>query len=248
MEQLKELPIGVQTFEEIVRDDLLYVDKTSFIEEMISRHGTKAWFLSRPRRFGKSLTVSTLKALFSGRRELFKGRAIERRLDEKIFAPRPVIMLDMSRVSTAAGVNAFRNSLVDFTYEVSESLNFEIQPGLDSPAVLWRLITRCAADSGRRVAVLVDEYDKPYLDFMQKPEEAEEVRATMRDYYAQLKAADEHISFIFITGVSKFSRMGVFSALNNVNDVSIDEKYGAMCGYTHEELAGRFGAHLKEAA
>ncbi|MDR1166821.1 MAG: AAA family ATPase [Deltaproteobacteria bacterium] len=262
---LQELPIGVQTFSEIAKDSLLYVDKTAYFAEMISRHGTKAWFLARPRRFGKSLTVSTLKALLSGQKKFFKGLAIEKRLNEKLFAPRPVVRLDMSYAQTDQGIEEFRRSLGRLTSSsavwqgkkrslarlISSSPKpFHFKPAANlSPAeILSGLIEKLATESGSPVAVLIDEYDKPYLDLIKAPEEAEKVREALRAFYTTLKASDEHISFIFITGIGKFTRMGVFSAMNNLRDISISSEYAAICGFTHEELVGEFGAQVEDAA
>ncbi|MDR1165575.1 MAG: ATP-binding protein [Deltaproteobacteria bacterium] len=260
---LQELPVGVQNFPEIIKDSLVYVDKTAYISEMISRHGVKAWLLSRPRRFGKSLVFSTLKTLFSGQRELFNGLAIENRLDEKIFAPRPVIALDMSLVTNNLGIAELQNSLGRVTsssaiwredekasisplFPSAEPSRFErpLPPG----EILFDLIKNMSTRSGQKVAVLIDEYDKPYMDLIRTPEEAEKIRVTMRDYYTRLKAADEYISFIFITGIGKFARMGVFSSLNNLLDISTIPEFAAICGFTHQELSGRLGAYVEEAA
>ncbi|MDR1164973.1 MAG: ATP-binding protein [Deltaproteobacteria bacterium] len=261
----QELPVGVQTFAQIINNGLLYVDKTAYIAEMVSSYGTKAWFLARPRRFGKSLIVSTLESLFTGPRELFKSLAIEKRLGEEIFAPRPVISLDMSDAVTDLGVDEFRRSLARLTSSSaiwrederslassasSPAAAFIFPPDatLSAAEILGDLIQTLSKRSGQRVAVLIDEYDKPILDFIKKPDEAEMIRETMRNYYARLKSNDKYISFIFISGISKFSRMSVFSAMNNLDDISIDEKYSAICGFTHNEFTEKFAAHLEETA
>ncbi|MDR1166270.1 MAG: AAA family ATPase [Deltaproteobacteria bacterium] len=261
----QQLPIGVQNYPEIATDSLLYVDKTAYIAKMISEHGTKAWFLGRPRRFGKSLIVSTLKTVFSGQRELFKGLAIEERLDEEIFAARPVIALDMSLVTNILGIEEFQKSLGRVTSSSAvwrgaksatpnaisspvEPFLFRGDPDLPPGEILSDLITNLSKLSGQRIAVLIDEYDKPYLDLIKTPKEAEKVRATMRDYFTRLKAIDEYISFIFVTGISKFSRMGVFSALNNLRDISVSPEYATICGFTQEELSGPLGARVEAVA
>jgi uncharacterized protein related to proFAR isomerase len=246
LNSLINLPIGIQTFEHVIGNNCLYVDKTDYLARIIE-NTTKPWFFSRPRRFGKSLTVSTLEAIFSGKKELFKGLAIEKRLDEPMFAARPVIYLDMSSVTTNRGVDVVEQSLVRLTLRQAKMHGLEIDSHIPPGEALYELISECAQRSSCPVAVLVDEYDKPFLDFFHKPEEAEQVREAMRSYYIQLKAADRYISFIFITGISKFSRMGVFSALNNITDISINTDFGAMCGYTHEELIRYFDRYIDAA-
>ncbi|MDR1164772.1 MAG: AAA family ATPase, partial [Deltaproteobacteria bacterium] len=261
---LKRLPLGIHSLEQIIEYDSIYLDKTDFIAKMIDE-GEGVYFLARPRRFGKSLIVSTFEALFSGKKELFKGLAIENRLDEKLFAPRPVIKLDMSLLNTDLSVAAFRSSLARLTSSSAiwredershassasspgEKFKFTPEPNLTAADILEDLIQTLFERSGRRIAVIIDEYDKPYLDFIKKPDEAEMIRETMRNYYARLKGNGQYISFIFVTGVSKFSRMGIFSAFNNLQDISIDEKYAAICGFTHDEFADKFDAHIEMAA
>ncbi|MDR1164433.1 MAG: ATP-binding protein [Deltaproteobacteria bacterium] len=261
---VQKLPLGVQTFADI-GDRLLYVDKTAYIAELIADFGTKAWFLSRPRRFGKSLLLSTLVALFSGQRKLFKGLAIEKRLDEEIFAARPVIRLDMSYAVTDMGIDEFRQSLGSLTSSRAiwqggkwslarflssspKAVRFKLTPNLSPARILAELIEKLATKSGRKVAVLIDEYDKPYLDLIKRPDEAEKVREALRAFYSVLKASDEYISFIFVVGISKFTRMGVFSAMNNLTDISVLPKYASICGFTHEELSDKLGPYVEEAA
>ncbi|MDR1166235.1 MAG: ATP-binding protein [Deltaproteobacteria bacterium] len=260
----KSLPIGIQTFEKIINDHYFYLDKTDIIARMIEEKAA-AYFLARPRRFGKSLLLSTLEALFSGQREFFAGLAIEKKLDEEIFAARPVIRLDMSYAQTDMGLVEFRRTLGELTSSSAiwqggrwsltrflssspKSFIFNQADNLSPAEILTKLIEKLAKKSGRKVAVLIDEYDKPYLDLLKKPDEAEEIREALRAYYTILKASDKHISFIFITGISKFTRMGVFSAMNNIRDISVCPEYAALCGFTHEELAERLGEQVNEAA
>jgi hypothetical protein len=245
---------GSQTFQEIIEKGKNYVDKTSYLAELISLD-MKVWFLSRPRRFGKSLTVSTLEAIFSGQRELFKGLAIADRLDEELFAPRPVIKLDMSLARSSGSVEGLEKSLGALTdplaveLGVSQSVeNDAYSKKVPFNTTLVNLIEVCAKKSGVPVAVLIDEYDKPYLSFLRRPAEMDGVRDVLSDYYTQLKTADKNISFIFITGVSKFSRMGIFSALNNITDISISPHFGAICGFTQQELESYFARHIEDTA
>jgi hypothetical protein len=249
-----ELPIGSQTFSDLVKDPSFYVDKTAYLADLISSK-TKVWFLSRPRRFGKSLTVSTLEAIFSGQRELFKGLAIEERLDEERFAPRPVIKLDLSLVHAGLGVEGLRKDLAELTDPLAVRLGVS-QSVEDDPyskkvsinKTLVNLIEVCAKISGTPVAVLIDEYDKPYLSFMRRSAEMEDAREVLRDYYTQLKAAEKNIFFVFITGISKFSRMGIFSTLNNITDISISPRFGAICGFTQAELERHFARLIEDTA
>jgi hypothetical protein len=194
------------------------------------------------------LTVSTLESVFSGDRDLFKGLDIEPRLDEKLFAPRPVIRLDMNTVATRDGPDGVEKSLGDMTVLLAKALNVELLLGPAPGLLFGQLISGLAEKTGQRVAVLIDEYDHPLHAFIRKPDEMEKARQSLRDYYSHLKGNDKHISFIFITGVSKFSRMGLFSGINNILDISIDPVYGAICGFTHEELARGFGPRLDAAA
>ncbi|MDR1166536.1 MAG: ATP-binding protein [Deltaproteobacteria bacterium] len=260
----KNLPVGLQSFPKIIQEQFFYLDKTDFIARMIDEKAGP-YFLARPRRFGKSLLISTLAALFSGKREFFTGLAIEKRLDEKIFAARPVIRLDMSYVKTNIGFAEFYRtlgrmtsssaiwqgskwSLTRFLFASPKSFDFNPSAKLSPAEILTKLIEKLAKKSGRKVVVLIDEYDKPYLDLLNMPDEAEKVRDELRAFYTILKASDDHISFTFITGISKFTRTGVFSAINNIRDISVSPEYAALCGFTHDELARRFEKQIDEAA
>jgi hypothetical protein len=247
IDKIKSFPIGTQTFDEIISKEQIYVDKTSLLADMIT-DGPKVWFLARPRRFGKSLTVSTFEAIFSGQKTLFEGLDIEPRLSEKTFAPRTVIRLDMNMVTAIESVEVFKRSLGRLTASLATDLGVNVDPTLPPNEILSNLIKGAAHKSGQRVAVLIDEYDKPFLDLMRKPDELEEVRNIFRIYYSQLKSSDKHISFIFITGVSKFSRQSLFSAFNSIFDISMDPKYGAICGFTHDELESNFRPYIEATA
>ena len=242
---MKQLPTGLQVFEYIREKDALYVDKTDMIYKIVSE-AKKQYFISRPRRFGKSLLCWTLDALFSGKRELFEGLAISRTDWE--WESYPVIHLDMSKVETSHGTSEFDRSMaVDLEYIARDyeiDLGGETLPGI----MLKRLIVETSQKYGKPVVVIVDEYDKPFLDFYNKPPMAQEVRDIMRSYYSQFKANEPHIRFLFLTGISKFTKAGVFSTLNNLNDLSLDEEFGALLGYTEEELAEYFSEYLEAGA
>jgi hypothetical protein len=234
----KYLPIGIQDFPKLIEGNNIYVDKTAYYHQFISRGGY--YFLSRPRRFGKSLLISTLKAIFDGRRDLFKGLWIE---DQHDWEPRPVILLDFSEI-------------VSRETPLAESLNMEMdmlaaQHGLPSISGDYShkfrtLIEQLGAK--RKVAILVDEYDKPIINFIHDLERADENRAIMKNLYGVIKANDGHIAFFMLTGVSKFSQVSIFSDLNNLNDITIDEDYAAMLGYTQIEIERYFPAYLNALA
>ena len=242
-----EMPLGVAVFDELIEAGAPYVDKTGFLAHIIKRMG-KAWYLARPRRFGKTLTVSTLEQLFSGNRELFKGLAIEKHLNEKRFAPRPVLRLDMSVINTADGLPGFKKHLRHYTRVRAEKLGVELTSCLSGASVLQDLIEELGSKSPNGIAVLIDEYDAPLVKFLNRPDQIEDLRNTMRDYYQQLKGLERHITFLFATGVSRNSNLGLFSTVDHITDVSIESSYGAICGFTHEELESRFDPQLEESA
>ncbi|MCL2218730.1 MAG: AAA family ATPase, partial [Chitinispirillia bacterium] len=214
---MKELPTGLQEFEHIRRADALYVDKTAMIHKLVSG-ARKQFFLSRPRRFGKTLTCWTLDALFSGKRELFEGLAISK--TDWAWESFPVIHLDMSMVRTSDGVGGVKESLAIQTMEVAGKHGIAVDQNMAPGDMLRKIIIGAAEKHGKPAVVIVDEYDKPFLDFYNQPPMAGDVRKVMRDYYIQLKANESNIRFLFMTGISKFTKAGVFSTLNNLNDLS----------------------------
>ncbi|MCL1875907.1 MAG: ATP-binding protein [Synergistaceae bacterium] len=240
-----KLPIGIQTFEKLREGGYLYVDKTRYLIDLIDRGSV--YFLSRPRRFGKSLTISTFDAIFSGKRELFEGLYASEFFDRPEYKPHPVIRLDMSNLTTDMGLDALRSSILDQIRENSDRFGINLETALPGDA-LYNLLYRAAQKYGATVAILVDEYDKPILDSIQDIEKAEAVRDILRNFYVRIKAADRHLCFVFITGISKFSKVGVFSAMNNLIDISMNDRYAAMLGYTEEELLNCFDAHIGDTA
>jgi len=242
---MKQLPTGLQVFEYIRQKDTVYVDKTDMLYNLVSG-ARKQFFLSRPRRFGKSLTCWTLDALFSGKRELFEGLAISKTDWE--WESYPVIHLDMSKISTDSGVAGARESLTGETDDIARKHKVDLRGATMPGDMLKRTIVEVSEKHGKPAVVLVDEYDKPFLDFYNKPPMAQEVRDIMRSYYSQLKANEPHIRFLFMTGISKFTKAGVFSALNNLNDMSLDEDFGTLLGYTEKELVENFGEYLEAGA
>ena len=247
MEKKKlKLPIGIQTFEKIRTEGYVYVDKTMYLVELIEKG--EIYFLARPRRFGKSLTVSTFKSLFSGKKELFKGLYAEEFLNRTDFKPSPVIHLDMSKTTTDYGIDELKISIKQNLIEVADCLEVEVSKDLSEGDILRNLIINAAKKYNQNVVVLLDEYDAPYTDFVNDSEMAEKVRNVLRNIYKQIKANDAYIRFTFITGISKFAKMGVFSSLNTLRDLSLNPRYAAICGYTEEEIVRYFPDYLDETA
>jgi len=242
---MKQLPTGVQDFETIRTRNGLYVDKTDIIYEMISGL-RKQYFLSRPRRFGKSLLCWTLNALFSGKRELFEGLAISK--TDWAWESHPIIHLDMSKISTDSGAAGVRESLAGEMDDIARKHKVDLRGATAPGDMLKRTIVEVSEKHNKPAVVIVDEYDRPFLDFYNKPPMAQEVRDIMRSYYSQLKANEPYIRFLFMTGISKFTKAGVFSTLNNLYDLSLDEKFGTLLGYTEAELVENFGEYLDDGA
>ena len=234
----RRLPIGIQTFREVREDACYYVDKTPYIERLLN--DGKHFFLSRPRRFGKSLFLDTLKDLFEGREELFEGLAIDGRWDWSV--RNPVVRLDFSKGDFTEAGYLQRNVMAQLD---GIERRFHVACDYDSgPERLSHLLETLHERTGERVAVLVDEYDKPILDALEDPELARVHRNHLRGLYSTLKFADAHIRFSFITGVSKFSKVSLFSGLNNLTDITIEPQYSAICGYTEEDLDAVFAPEL----
>jgi hypothetical protein len=240
---LPKLPIGIQEFEKLRAERCLYVDKTKYLVDLIDS-GT-AYFLSRPRRFGKSLAVSTFDALFSGRRELFEGLCAQKFLDRPDFSPFPVLRLDMSKTTTDLGAGELRRSMLNILESEARRWGIPLTRTLPDQA-----LTELLETLGRRgrVIVLVDEYDKPIIDSLDDPQKANAFRGVLRGFYTQIKAADRYTRFVFVTGITKFTKTGVFSAMNNLKDISGKDEYAAMLGYTEDELRRSFAPHIARAA
>ena len=242
---MKELPTGLQEFEHIRTSDAIYVDKTDMVHKIVSG-ARKHFFIARPRRFGKTLMCWTLDALFSGKRELFEGLAISK--TDWAWDSWPVIHLDMSKVETDGGVDGVRKTLAQQTKRIADEFGIDLGEATTPGGMLTGLIIDAAKKHGKPAVVIVDEYDKPFLDFYDEPPIAQEVREVMRSYYSQLKSNERHMRLLFMTGISKFAKAGVFSTLNNLNDLSLDEKFGTMFGYTERELSECFGEHIEATA
>ena len=242
MEQpaLKFYPIGIQTFSDLREENYLYIDKTEYVYRMTHSAG-KYMFLSRPRRFGKSLLVSTLHAYFEGRKDLFQGLAMERL--EKEWTRYPVLHFDMSTakhvdketLEQMLNVQLYRWEDVYGYPSVERTLNDR----------LAGLIRRAYEKTGQKVVVLIDEYDAPLLDVMHEDENLPVLRNVMRNFYSPLKACGPYLRYVFLTGITKFSQLSIFSELNNIENISMDEQYAAICGVTEEEMRAQMGADLE---
>ncbi|MDR0653071.1 MAG: ATP-binding protein [Synergistaceae bacterium] len=245
MNKLPKLPIGIQTFEKLRREGYLYVDKTRYLVDLIDNGAV--YFLSRPRRFGKSLTVSTFDALFSGKKELFRGLYAEEFMNRSGYQISPVIHLDMSNLTTNMGLDFLRDSLLERVRENACQLGISVESSTPGDA-FYSLMKNAAAKYKTSAVLLIDEYDSPILQNIYDPSKAECSREVLRDFYIRIKAADKNLRFVFITGISKFTKMGVFSALNSLKDISAKDKYAAMLGYTEGELLSNFDGYLDKTA
>ena len=224
--------VGLQWFPDFIKRKAVYVDKTAYVYKM-AQSNAKSFFLSRPRRFGKSLLVSTLQCYFEGRKELFKGLAIEKL--EKEWIQYPVIRLDLSIgkyydldsiYSIAGGILEWYEKDYGLTTDKTEKLGKRLS----------NIIKAAYDQTGREVVVLIDEYDAPMLDSIHKPELQDQLRERVRDLFSPLKGQAQYLRFVFLTGISKFSQLSVFSELNNLRVLTFDPEYEGVCGITEEEL------------
>ena len=230
MKQERIYPVGIQDFEKLRTNGCVYVDKTDLIYQLVQKFYV---FLSRPRRFGKSLLSSTLKYYFQGRKDLFQGLAIERM--EQEWKEYPVLHFDLSTAKNR-DLNGIQSEL-DFQLTPYEK-KYEIIPGKDKmPGQRFAaLIKKAHAQTGQKTVVIIDEYDAPMLDVLHDEEKMAEVRRMMQEFYAPLKACDADLRFVFITGITKFSQLSIFSVINNLTNVSMQPEFSAICGITEQEL------------
>ena len=241
MSQLR-YPVGMQTFSEIIEKGYVYVDKTHYIKPLLDQG--KFIFMSRPRRFGKSLLLSTLEAYFEGRRELFKGLAADSMdLD---WTPRPVLHFDFNaeNFSIENGLELLLDGLLR-DYEKIYDRNPE---DMTLSQRFKRIIKSAYEKTGQQVAILIDEYDKPLLDIEDNKELYEKNQRMLKSFFGNLKSMDRYIRFAFITGVARFSKVSIFSDLNNLDDISLEDAYADICGWNEEELLSHFRQGIEELA
>ncbi|MDJ0836393.1 MAG: AAA family ATPase [Acidobacteriota bacterium] len=236
---MQPLPIGIQDFEILRNDGYLYVDKTAHLIEL-TRGGY--FFFSRPRRFGKSLLISTLEAMFQGKRELFDDLALAKSGYD--FPSHPILRLDFSTLSHQNERELEQDLLAELDHT---ALKYGLTPG-QTPLIprLRGLIRELSKQN--RVVILVDEYDKPLLDHLEDPESAEKNRDKLREFFGVLKGLAKHVKMLFITGITKFSKVSIFSELNNLLELGIDPNHGSLLGWTMDEIRGPFGDYVKDLA
>jgi len=238
---MKKLSIGISDFKELIQGNYIYVDKTEYIYKLIN--SGKYYFLSRPRRFGKSLLISTVEYLFNGEKELFKGLYIQDKFNwEEVY---PVIRIDFSK--DILKKEDYKKRVIQELEKNYINNGIEmLEKGEDEISLFEKLIITIYKSYGKQVVVLIDEYDKPILDLIEDIKQAEEVRKQLKAFYSVLKGLDKYIRFVLITGVSKFSKVSLFSGLNQLKDISLDTRYGNICGYTQNELEFYFKDYLQD--
>lgn len=242
-EEIRRYPIGIQTFQNIVEGNYVYVDKTRYIVDFLKR-GLKFIFLSRPRRFGKSLFASTLHAYYAGRKELFKGLAIADY--EKEWLRHPVLHFDMSGAKHMDKERLGR--YLDDILADHEALFGYKSEKEDANIRLKDLVVKAYEKTGRKVVVIVDEYDAPLLDVVHEDVKLPLLRNVMRNFYSPLKKNDPYLRFVFLTGITKFSQLSIFSELNNIVNISMNENYAGICGITEDELTTQMDSDISSLA
>ncbi len=240
---MKNLPLGVQTFRDFIEQDYLYVDKTKQIHDLFARGG-RYYFLSRPRRFGKSVLVSTLKEIFSGNKKLFKDLWIYDKIE---WTEHPVIHMDFSKIDFETPAD-LKKTLKDFLIKTATSYGLSLDNGKSYKQSFIELIEKCATKG--RVVILIDEYDKPMIQYVESGDntKAKKIREVLKNFYSVIKASDAFLQFVFITGVSKFAKVSIFSDLNNLTDITFHPNYSTLLGYTHAELDSYFSQHIEQMA
>ena len=250
MQEIRKMPIGVQDFEKLILGGYVYVDKTKFVYQLAQGN---CYFLSRPRRFGKSLLLSTLKQYFLGNKDIFKGLAIEKlenenptSFDKVAWVKHPVIYIDLNSQKYEDKDSLKR--ILDFQLSAYEKNYSTEKPGIDFGVRFANLIRDAYKKTGRQAVVLVDEYDKPLLQTIDKPELFDDYRATLKAFYGVLKSEDANLRFSMLTGVTKFSQVSVWSDLNNLQDITMDPFYSSVCGISEEELHANLNAEVENLA
>jgi hypothetical protein len=244
IKMLKKLPLGIQTFSEIREDNYVYIDKTEHIYRLIQQ---KHNFFARPRRFGKSVLCSTLKALFQGRKELFEDLWITKNTDYA-FPVHPVIHIDFGKI-TVESPKQFQIELMEIIDSIAHaegvSLNTKISPGIMLQKLFEKLIEKYNTE---KIILIIDEYDRPILHHLTEPESLKEIISIVQNFYTCIKALDGQLRFLFVTGITRFSKTNLFSGFNQISDLSMLPEYGHLVGYTDEELNTTLKEHVEHAA
>ncbi|HLP44858.1 MAG TPA: AAA family ATPase [Candidatus Kapabacteria bacterium] len=240
---MKNLPLSIQTFRDFIEQDYIYVDKTKPIHDLFARGG-KYYFLSRPRRFGKSVLISTLAEIFSGNKELFKGLWI---YDKIQWTSNPIIHMDFSKIDYETP-NKLKESIKKFLNKTAISHGLTLDEKKTFKESFVELIEKLSTKG--RVVILIDEYDKPLIEYIEveEIETAKKIRKVLKNFYDVIKGMDAYLRFVFITGVSKFTRVSVFSDLNNLIDITLARNYSTLLGYTEMELRHYFSSYLQPMA
>ncbi|WP_317165071.1 ATP-binding protein [Parabacteroides distasonis] len=238
----KLYPIGIQSFEKLRKENYLYIDKTSFVYELVK--SGSYYFLSRPRRFGKSLLLSTFEAYFQGKKELFQGLAVEKM--EKDWIQYPILHLDLNTQKYDSPESL--DNILNMKLDEWESLYRSNPVEIGAPLRFLGIVRRAAEQSGRRVVILIDEYDKPMLQAIGNEDLQKQFRDTLKPFYGALKTMDGCIKFALLTGVTKFGKVSVFSDLNNLKDISMDERFVDICGITEKEIHDNLEEELHQLA
>ncbi|MEN9945759.1 MAG: hypothetical protein RLZZ293_145, partial [Pseudomonadota bacterium] len=238
---MKNLPIGIATLAEIRKNNYVYIDKTPHLTNLLKG---KCYFLSRPRRFGKSLLIDTLKEAFSANKELFNGLYLENNWDWSVSYP--IIHFDFGGSSGLDSEQVLFDMIMPTLAEVAELYQVNLRTELSIGQLLQWLIRDIYKKHGKKVVLLIDEYDKPILDCITNQEQALRMREILKKLYSIIKSNDKYLKFVFLTGVTKFNKVSIFSGLNNLNDISLDVKYADICGYTQNELETHFAEYLAD--
>ena len=238
----RRYPIGIQTFEDIIDDNYVYVDKTELVYKLVQN---KSIFLSRPRRFGKSLLCSTLKCYFQGKKEYFKGLLIENL--EKNWTKYEVIHLSLAGCKSDK-IESIVNFIDDLLLDYENKFSIVANDKIDFNIRFKKIIEKAYEQSQNKVVIIIDEYDAQMLNSIDNEEVQNKVRIMMNNLFSPLKDLDPKIRFLFITGITKFSQMSIFSALNNLKDISLDADYEAICGISKDEITSTMKIDLESFA
>ena len=239
----RRYPLGLQTFERIIKGNYVYVDKTELVYNLT--HESTYCFLSRPRRFGKSLLVTTLQAYFEGKKDLFKGLAIDDL--ETDWITYPVIHIDLSRNKYYC-IENLHSTLNILISDYEKKYHIESNPNISYSDRLNKVIEAAVEQTGHKAVILIDEYDAPMHDSMKDEDLQDEIRNIMRGFFSPLKSEEDNLQFVFMTGISKFSQLSIFSELNNITNISMDDEYSNICGISKEELLENFHDDIEDLA